>query len=65
MKITEISVNYGETRSVNFQSCRIDIGLSATIDIDSINSIDECQRVLEEKCISLVNAAFVRHFERK
>ena len=63
MKVRIVAVNYGETRSINYQSAKIEIGLTA--DLDEGEHAEEVQLTLEKRCVSLVQAAFLRHNARK
>lgn len=65
MKVTTVHVTYGETRSVNYQSCKIEIGLTAQLDENDEKDVDYVQQVLEKRCVQIVNEAFLRHNTRK
>lgn len=58
MQITEVSVSYGETRTVQFQSARIDVGLRATV---KEGEEAEAIETLEKRCVAIVHEAFDRY----
>lgn len=63
MKLKTVGVFYGEVRSVNFQSCRVEVYLEA--ELDSPSEEPEALIILEQRCLEAVNKAFERHEGRK
>jgi len=62
MKTTHVEITYGETRSVNFQSCTVHCTLRA--ELDEGEDEKAARESLEWQCLRAVNEAFDRHDER-
>lgn len=58
MKIRTVSFGYGETRSVNFKSRRIDVSLSADLVDGDVES--DALAELERRCVTAVRSTFDR-----
>lgn len=63
MTVVTVKALYGETRSVNFQSATVEVGMEA--ELDEGEDAGEAQLELERRCVEAVKAGFDRHKERK
>ncbi len=62
MKVNQVTMVYGETRSVNFQSATIQVSLTADLETEPET---EALQILEQQAKAYVDDAFDRYNERR
>lgn len=58
IKVTKVKFSYGETRSINFQSRRIDVGLEA--EVREGEAYTDELAILQERCRGVVKEVFAQ-----